>query len=230
MTNAHAPDRACDIHVAALEPLSITVIVDAMYQLGLAEGALAPSVRHVTGPRIVGRARTVDRAVMPRNAAQKDIDPDLGLGIYEVIDSLKPGEVLVVSGEGDASYSTFGDNMALRSKIAGGIGIVTDVAVRDTAEIGELGFAAFAGGVSVRPGQFRFITRSINQPVILGGVRVRPGDIVVGDRDGVVVVPEEHALAVAERATAIETAEKQKQASLHDGMKITEAVRKYNVR
>lgn len=229
MTNAHG-DHAEDPHVAALEPLSITVIVDAMYQLGLPEGALEPSVRHVAGPRIVGRARTVDRAVLPRNASQKDIEPTLGLGIYEVIDSLNPGEVLVVSGEGDASYSTFGDNMALRSKLAGGIGIVTDVAVRDTAEIGELGFAAFAGGVSVRPGQFRFITRSINQPVILAGVRVCPGDIIVGDRDGVVVVPEAHALAVAERAATIEAAEKQKQASLNEGMKIVDAVRKYNVR
>lgn len=230
MTNATASDRKADAFVAALEPLSITVIVDAMYQLGLAEGALAPNVRHIVGPRIVGRARTVDRAVMPRNATQKDIDPSLGLGIYEVIDSLKPRDVLVVSGEADATYSTFGDNMALRSKIAGGIGIVTDVAVRDTVEIGELGFAAFAGGVSVRPGQFRFITRSINQPVILGGVRVCPGDIVVGDRDGVVIVPEAHALAVAERAAAIESAEKQKQVSLRDGMKITDAVKKYNVR
>lgn len=225
-TQAAAPDA----QVAALQPLSITVIVDAMYQLGLAEGALAPNVRHIVGPRIVGRARTVDRAVMPRNAVQKDIEPALGLGIYDVIDSLTPGDVLVVSGEGDASYSTFGDNMALRSKIAGGIGIVTDVAVRDTAEIEEMGFAVHAGGVSVRPGQFRFITRSINQPVIIGGVRVVPGDIVVADRDGVVIVPEAQALAVAERAHAIEKAEAAKQVSLREGMKIVDAVKKYNVR
>lgn len=230
MTNALATDRPADPFVAALEPLSITVIVDAMYQLGLPEGALTPNVRHIVGPRIVGRARTVDRAVMPRNATQKDIDPGLGLGIYEVIDSLTSGDVLVVSGEGDATYSTFGDNMALRSKIAGGIGIVTDVAIRDTAELDEMGFAAFAGGVSVRPGQFRFVTRSINAPVVLGGVLVNPGDIVVADRDGVVVIPEAHALSVAERAAAIETAEKQKQVSLRDGMTITDAVKKYKVR
>lgn len=229
----HSPTErkpAQDEDVARFDGLSVSTICDAMYQLGLPEGALEPHVRHVAGPRIQGRARTVGRIVLPRNTTQAAMHPKLGMALYEVIDSLTPGDVLVVSAEGDASYSTFGDNMALRCSIAGAVGVVTDAAVRDSTEIGEMGFGAYAGGVSIRPGQFRYLTVSADAPVVCGGVLVNPGDIVVGDVDGVVVIPAKDAEAVARRTAELTEAERRKQESVRSGMPIVEAIKTYKVR
>jgi regulator of RNase E activity RraA len=219
-----------DSDVARFDGLSVSTIVDAMYQLGLPEGALEPSVRHIAGPRIQGRARTVGRIVIPRNTSQAAMHPKLGMALYEVIDSLTPGDVLVISAEGDATYSTFGDNMALRCSLGGAVGVVTDAAVRDSAEIGELGFGAYAGGVSIRPGQFRLLTVSADAPIVCGGVLVNPGDVVVGDVDGVVVIPAKDAEEVAKRAIELTDAENRKQKSVREGMSIVEAIRTYKVR
>lgn len=221
---------ARDPEVAGFDGLSVSTIADAMYQLGLPEGALSPDVRHIAGPRIQGRARTVGRIVLPRNTTQAALHPGLSMALYEVIDALRSGDVLVIAGQGDTSYSTFGDNMALRSLVAGAVGVVTDAAVRDTAEIGELGFGAYGGGVSIRPGQYRFLTVSADAPVVCGGVLVNPRDIVVGDTDGVVVVPAGEAANVARRAAELTDAEARKQQSVREGMKIVEAIRTYKVR
>jgi len=221
---------ADDPEVSRFDGLSVSTIVDAMYQLGLPEGAMEPSVRHIAGPRIQGRARTVGRIVIPRNTNQAAMHPKLGMALYEVIDSLTSGDVLVISAEGDASYSTFGDNMALRCSIGGGVGVVTDAAVRDSTEIGEMGFGAYAGGVSIRPGQFRLLTISADAPIVCGGVLVNPGDIVIADVDGVVVVPAKEAEAVAKRTIELTDAENRKQKSVREGMSIVEAIKTYKVR
>jgi regulator of RNase E activity RraA len=102
--------------------------------------------------------------------------------------------------------------------------------VRDSAEIGELGFGAYAGGVSIRPGQFRLLTVSADAPIVCGGVLVNPGDVVVGDVDGVVVIPAKDAEEVAKRAIELTDAENRKQKSVREGMSIVEAIRTYKVR
>lgn len=222
-------EAAVDEEVRRFDGLPVATIVDAMYQLNMKEGALEPHVRRVVGPRIAGRARTVGRIVLPRNASQATIDPALGLALYATIDSLRPGEVLVING-GDPSYATLGDNQALRCTMRGAVGVVTDTAVRDTQAIGELGFGAYAAGVSVRPGQFRLVTVSVDEPIVVAGILVSPGDIVIGDEDGVVVVPAKDAEAVARRAREVEDLESRKHASLRQGMPIVEAVKTYNIR
>ena len=227
--SAAKTEAAVDEEVRRFDGLPVATIVDAMYQLNMKEGALEPHVRRVVGPRIAGRARTVGRVVLPRNSSQAAMHPSLGLALYDTIDSLNPGEVLVISG-GDPSYATLGDNQALRCTLRGAVGVVTDTAVRDTQAIGELGFGAYAAGVSVRPGQFRLVTVSIDQPIVVAGVLVSPGDIVIGDEDGVVVVPAKDADAVATRAREVEDLENRKHASLREGMSIVQAVKTYNIR
>lgn len=222
-------EAAVDEEVRRFDGLPVATIVDAMYQLNMKEGALEPHVKRIAGPRIAGRARTVDRVVIPRNSSQAAMHPTLGLALYDTIDSLRPGEVLVISG-GDASYATLGDNQALRCTMRGAVGVVTDTAVRDTQAIDALGFGAYAAGVSVRPGQFRLVTVAVDRPVVCGGVLISPGDIVVGDEDGVVVIPAKDADAVATRAREVEDLERRKHASLREGMPIVEAVKTYNIR
>ena len=198
--------------------------------LGLPRAHMGQAVKRLSGKHVVGRARTIDRAPTPTNARQADIDPELGMGTYRVIDSALPGTVIVIAARGDVSAALWGGNMANRARQCGVRAVVTDGAVRDLDEMEEMEMAVFAGGTAAPQAPPRLVTLSIDQPVICGGVRVRPGDIIVGDCDGVVVVPQEKADAIAAKAESILATEVVMRKFVADGNSIFAAVEKYKVR
>ena len=138
---------------------------------------------------IVGRAVTVK------------CQPGDNLAIHQGIYAAQPGDVLVCDLRGYNQGGHFGDIMALACKVRGLAGVVLDGSCRDSEDIKALGFPVFSRGLNPS-GTVKASLGQINVPVICGGVEVNPGDIILGDCDGVVVVPQEQEDEVFEKALA----------------------------
>lgn len=143
----------------------------------------------------------------PTNLRGADYDRWVGewynkLSPEPFLDSLSPGTVLVIDNAGNTDAGTVGSNNIMIWKKHGMNGLVSNGGVRDTDEIIKQQIPVYMElanrGRGIRPG--RNEVESVNKPVVIGGVTVFPGDVVVADGDGVVVVPRQHAVAVAETA------------------------------
>lgn len=152
------------------------------------------------------------------------IAPGQNAAIHRAIHKASPGHVLVVDGGGDTSYGSFGDILATACKKKGITGAILDASVRDSAEIRSLGFPVFCLGAhpaapnKTDPGD-------IDIEIRCGGVQVRPGDFVIGDDDGVVVVPRELATTVLEQVKNVAIREKEILAELEAGRSTVEILR-----
>ena len=136
--------------------------------------ALSPSMK-LAGPAFTVEVRAGDN-----------------LMIHAAMMLAQPGDVLVIDGKGDRSCALMGALMMNQCKVMGLAGVVVDAAVRDTEELRELGFPVFSVGSNPN-GPTKFVPGRINWPVSVGGISVHPGDLVVGDADGVVVIEREKA-------------------------------------
>lgn len=172
--------------IERLGALPTANIGDAMERLGVVDAEIRPVWR---GARVVGRAVTVE-------VAEGD-----NLGIHRTLADIGPGDVLVVNGHGARNRALIGELIAERLRVRGCVGIVIDGAVRDAEELGELGFPTFARAVTPA-GPYKNGPWRHHCAVAIGGVVVAPGDIVLGDADGVVVVPAAEAEEVLARAEA----------------------------
>ncbi len=114
--------------------------------------------------------------------------PGDNLIVHKALDMLRPGDVLVVDAGGDTTNAILGEIMMRIAIRNGATGIVVDGAIRDAAAFSETGFPCFARGASHR-GPYKDGPGEINVPITVGGAIVNHGDVVVGDADGVVVVP-----------------------------------------
>ncbi|MHA7685760.1 RraA family protein [Cupriavidus sp. PET2-C1] len=121
--------------------------------------------------------------------------PGDNLLIYKALMELEPGHVLVVDGSGDCTNALVGELIMLYAQQRGCAGFVLDGAIRDTAAFLEADFPCYARGVSHR-GPYKLGPGAMNVPVTIGGQVVLPGDIVVGDEDGVVTFPASEAEAI----------------------------------
>jgi 4-hydroxy-4-methyl-2-oxoglutarate aldolase len=117
------------------------------------------------------------------------------LMIHAAIAVVQPGDVLVVSTLEESTHGMFGELLAESCRAHGVAGLVIDAGVRDITEITALGFPVWSRAVSAQ-GTSKTIAGSVNVPIVCAGASVTPGDVVVGDADGVVVVPRERAGAV----------------------------------
>jgi 4-hydroxy-4-methyl-2-oxoglutarate aldolase len=118
----------------------------------------------------------------------------------------QPGDVLVAHCSDFYEAGYWGDLMSLGAKTRGLAGLVIDACVRDADDIEALGFPVFSRGLCIR-GTSSVEDGTLNEPVVIGGVVIHPGDLVVGDRDGVVVVPRGRVEEVIEKAEAREARE-----------------------
>jgi 4-hydroxy-4-methyl-2-oxoglutarate aldolase len=125
--------------------------------------------------KVVGTAFTVD------------VRPGDNLMIHAAMSLAKPGDVLVVDGKGDQTAALMGTIMMTACQKLGIAGVVIDGAVRDSLEIEEMGFPVFSVGTNPN-GPTKLVPGRIGHPVSIGGVTVHPGDLVLGDADGVVIV------------------------------------------
>ena len=116
-----------------------------------------------------------------------EVRPGDNLMIHAAMSLAKPGDVLVIDGKGDQTAALMGTIMMTACRQLGIAGVVVDAAVRDSLEIEEMGFPVFSVGTNPN-GPTKQVGGRIGHPVSVGGVTVHPGDLVVGDADGVVVI------------------------------------------
>lgn len=149
-------------------------------------------------------------------------DPGDNLPIHKALTVARPGDVLVVSC-GDRNTGIFGEMLTLSCMSKGIKAFVTDGGVRDRKEIIELGFPVFSASVSPN-GSGKIDCGKINVPVKLCGVTVRPGDVVVGDGDGVCFIPLEQAEEVLRKAKAKKEKESELRKRIMKGVTVAEAM------
>ena len=163
----------------ALQQCAPSLASDAMHGRQTMDAGIKPIGR---GMKLIGQARTV--------LARGDNSPAMA-----AIPLMRPGEVMVVDAGEGALHATWGDITTLEAAQRGVSGVVVGGAVRDTADIIEMGFPVFCRAITLR-GPAQGIDGAIDVPIVVGGVTVRPGDVIFGDDDGVVVIPLEDLDAV----------------------------------
>lgn len=130
-------------------------------------------------------------------AEQEDIERRTPL--WGVLESIQPGDVLVISAHGSHFTGCLGDMLVRYFKLRGGAGIVVDGRVRDAPRVRALGVPIWCTGVTPHyASQTELFPSAFNVPVGVGGSLVTPGDLIVADEDGAVVVPQQHAIPLAE--------------------------------
>lgn len=174
----------------------------------------------VMGGRLVGTTalRPVNRSAVGTcgNALTVRVRAGDNLLIHKALELLLPGDVLVVDGEGDVSRALVGEIMMTTARVRGAVAFVMDGAIRDVDAFEEHRFPCWARGVSLR-GPYKDGPGSINVPVAVGGMSVNPGDVIVGDSDGIVAVPAALASEVAVKAREKVRQEKETIASILAG-------------
>ncbi len=166
------------VEKAARYPSSI--LADVAGRRGALNGRIAPLAPSM---RFAGPAITVE------------VRPGDNLMIHAAMAIAKPGDVIVVDGKGDLSSALMGEIMSQQCVALGIVAVVIDGAVRDSEAIRELGFPMFAAGLNPN-GPTKFVPGRLNHPISIGGVSVNPGDLVVGDADGVTVIERAKAAAM----------------------------------
>ncbi|MEV6174167.1 4-carboxy-4-hydroxy-2-oxoadipate aldolase/oxaloacetate decarboxylase [Streptomyces sp. NPDC051954] len=192
---AHAKD------VEALAGYGVATVSEAMGRTGL----LGPGIRPVQqGVRAVGTAVTVLGW------------PGDNLMIHAAVEQCGEGDILVVTTTSPCTDGLFGELFATALQRRGVRGVVINTGIRDTQELRDMGFAAWSRAVSAQ-GTVKATGGSVNVPVAIDGQVIRPGDVILADDDGVVVVPRERARATAEAAEAREAKEARTRTAFLDG-------------
>jgi regulator of RNase E activity RraA len=167
-------------------------------------GTMRHDMKLVTGKAMVGRAVTS----LARKAAPEAATPALSTRhSVEMIDGAKPGEVGVIVMEGTLDIAAMGNLMATAASARGMAGFVLDGAIRDIWDVRRMGLTVYARSATPRTAVGHYATVARNVPVECAGVTVRPGDIIVADEDGVVVVPQQRAEEVLKKAKEIDERE-----------------------
>jgi len=165
---------------------------------------------------VAGRRGTMHSRVAPVHQDMKvagpaftvEVRPGDNLMIHAAIALAKPGDVLFIDGKGDQTSALMGTLMLSACMKLGLAGVIVDGAIRDKLEVLELGFPVFSAGFNPA-GPTKFVPGRINHPISAGGAMVNPGDLVVGDADGVVAIERAKApgmLVLADKKVADEAA------------------------
>jgi len=148
--------------------------------------------------------------------------------VGDYIDDVPPGAVVVIDNDGNMNQTVWGDILTFVAHSKGIAGTVIDGVCRDSDRCVELSYPVFARGNTMRTGKDRATADAYNVPVQIAGVRVAPGDWLVGDADGVVSIPADRVAVVLKIAEGIEAAEDAIRASVKAGNRLDEARRQAN--
>jgi regulator of RNase E activity RraA len=212
------------------EELYTAAVGDVMDRAGLIHQFLPPEIRPLRSDMVlVGRAMPVLEADRTADTtACQDQDAPFGLMLH-ALDDLKPGEVYVCVGSSPC-YALWGELMSTRAMKLGASGAVLEGYSRDTTGILRLNFPTFSYGPYAQDQAVRGLVIDFRCGISFGnGVQVKPGDLVFGDVDGVVVVPSEHEADVLEEALIKVRGENAVRRAIEDGVSAREAFDHYGV-
>lgn len=213
-----------DLFQLMQEQLYSGVICDILDEAGFRNQAMREDIRPLVADTVLaGRAKTIlfsDVYYIQHNPYELEI---------KAIDSVKLGEVVVVSTNESRRNGPWGELMSMASKMRGARGAVIDGLIRDTKKIRELGFPVFCAGFKPVDSKGRGMVIDYDCPVEVGNVLVRPGDVIFADYDGVVVIPAQVLASTVEKALHKVQAENNTRNELRQGKLLSEVYEKYGV-
>jgi regulator of RNase E activity RraA len=210
--------------IERLDDLYSAVVSDSLDRLGVRANVMAPRIRPLDGQmKLAGFAATVRCVEVDATPADRE---DWYKGELQAVDALKPGDVMVVS---TCRGCYWGELLATASRYRGARGIVADAYTRDTLALIEMSFPTFVAGISPEDSLGRIEVDAVGVAIECGEVTVNPGDLVIGDHDGVVVIPSALAHEVLDLAAEKVSGESLVREKLENGMPVWEAFRTYGV-
>ena len=189
--------------VQLLGELGVATVHEAQGRTGLMRPYMRPIYREA---KVAGTAVTVS------------CQPGDNLMIHASIDVVQPGDILVVTTTAESTDGMFGELLAESCRAHGVLGLVIDAGVRDVAELTAMRFPAWSKAISAQ-GTVKATPGSVNIPVVCAGAAVDPGDVIVGDLDGVVVVKREQAAEVVKLGQQRRAKEERSRERLRSGEK-----------
>lgn len=204
-----------------LEKLSTTNVSDSMDALGYRGATYGIVPMWHTMTKVIGPAVTVKMTAAGETKGKHH------LGVMAIA-SAEEGDVIVIDNGGRLDTSCWGGILTNGAKMKGIQGVVIDGACRDVDEFVECGFNVYARGSVVATARGRIMEEATNVMVQFGGVQVRPGDIVMGDKSGVVIIPIEHLEEIVSKAELLEAKESAMIADILSGMPMLDVDNKFN--
>ena len=206
------------------EVLYAAVLADVLDALGLREQVLGLPFQGLCGDRVlVGRAKTTLWEEIDQ------IDPRPYELELQAVDTCRVDEIFVAAAAGSTRSGIWGELLSTAARQRGCAGAIIDGAVRDVAQMNAMGFTVFARGTSPRDSLHRQRVTAVDVNVTIGGVCIRPGDLMLADVDGVVVVPQSVEREALAKAWEKVTAENRVRDEIRAGMKAGDVFRKYGV-
>jgi 4-hydroxy-4-methyl-2-oxoglutarate aldolase len=200
---------ARDANIERLARLDTCAVSDALDSLNLKGATWGVRPQWPCG-KIAGRAVTMK--IKPAGLQQ----PKQHLGTAP-IEAAQPGDIIVIDNAGQPQFSCWGGLLSLSAKLKGLSGVIIDGASRDIDEARELGFPVYARGVVPMTARGRVVQESFNQEIQFAGVQCRPGDLVLADGSGIIIIPEEKEEQVVTAAEAIYRTEQEMADQIRSG-------------
>ncbi|MGA2666390.1 MAG: RraA family protein [Nitrososphaerales archaeon] len=224
-----APDARTKAVLKDLSGMYVAAVTDIMDDMGLNDQIMTAGIKAVNPEaKLVGVALTVETAWY---SGYKKFDKFSYEPLFRIFEGMTPGCVITMATGGRTSAATWGELVSNAARAKGAAGFVTDGCVRDVQGILEISppFPVFAREYTPARSEGRLDYGRVNVPVVCGGVRVEPGDVVFGDRDGVAVIPRGSIDDVMEKARETVRRESAFRSDIRGGADLRATIEKYGV-